>query len=472
MKTYIKSIKAIVCLAVVLTVSSCSIDKIQPFYQLTEDNVIRDEVSAQQVLNGIYDLGREFDLNSFPLYLAAYGNEGRISGSLNGAQGFNTNEIPVINPMLANLYNAHYKIINESNFLIDGLEAGDAVDISEMRNKEMISEAKFQRAFAYFNLLRYFGQFYDLNSNLGVVLRNEFSTELVSSPRNSVQEVYDFIRTDLQYAIENGPTFIAHHYSGSLAARALLAKVELYAGNYDMAAKLASEVVNNDEGYTLETQYGDVFTKSFNSSEVIFAPISGPIPEGGSNMGLINNTTYSERLRVTADTQVGTGDDGDLSGSGSNYDPRFSYAYSTATKGPNNQGKYPFQSLSGDQGNTLYHLRVAELFLIHAEAEARRPDGNLSDALASLNTIRNRASVTPKALADTATLLEDIRQEKLLELFFENGEPWFDMVRFDVLGNIDASSIKPTIVSDNQFVLPIPQRVTTGNPNVQQNPGY
>ncbi|MGC1631047.1 MAG: RagB/SusD family nutrient uptake outer membrane protein, partial [Gelidibacter sp.] len=88
MKTYIKQIQATVCLALVLTLSSCSIDKIQPFYQLTEDNVIRDEVSAQQVLNGIYDLGREFDLNSFPLYLAAYGNEGRISGTLNGGQGY------------------------------------------------------------------------------------------------------------------------------------------------------------------------------------------------------------------------------------------------------------------------------------------------------------------------------------------------------------------------------------------------
>ncbi|MGC1630746.1 MAG: RagB/SusD family nutrient uptake outer membrane protein, partial [Gelidibacter sp.] len=386
--------------------------------------------------------------------------------------GYNTNEVPVINPVLGNLYSAHYKIINESNFLIDGLEAGQAIGLSEKRRDEMISEAKFQRAFANFNLLRYFGQFYDLNSNLGIVLRSEFSIELVSAPRNTVQEVYDFIKEDLEYAVANGPTFIDHYYSGSLAAKALLSKVELYTGNYDLAAILASEVINNSEGYVLEAQFGDIFVNSFNSSEVIFAPLSGPIPEGGSNMGLINNTVYSETLRATADVQVGTINDGSLSGVGSNYDPRFSYAYSDVTKGSNNQGKYPFQGLSGDQGNTLYHLRLAEIFLVHAEAEARRLGGDLDASLSSLNVIRNRAGVDPKDLSDIPTLLEDIRQEKLLELFFENGEPWFDMVRFDVLGNSDASSIKPTIVSDNQFILPIPQDVLTGNPNVLPNPGY
>lgn len=472
MKTYKKLIKTTFYIAIILIVSSCSIDKIEPFFQLTEDNVIRDETSAQQVLNGVYDLGREFDLNSFPLYLAAYGNEGFISGALNGGQGYNTNEVPVINPVLANLYNAHYKIINLANFLIDGLEAGDAVGISDTRKDEMISEAKFQRAFAYFNLLRYFGQFYDLNSDLGVVLRTEFSTELVSAPRNTVQEVYNLIREDLEFAVANGPMFVESFYSGSLAAKALLSKVELYTGNYTVAATLANEVINNGEGYTLELQYGDIFANSFNSSEVLFAPFSGATPENGSGMDNISNTTYSEALRLVADAQVGTANDGDLSGAGTNYDPRFSFAYAADTQGPNLQGKYPFTNQGTSQRNTLYHLRLAEIYLVHAEAEARRPSGILGDALASLNVVRNRAIVTPKVLTDVDTLLEDIRQEKLLELFFENGESWFDMVRYDVLGDIDVSSIKPTIVSDNQFALPIPQRVTTGNPNVAQNPGY
>lgn len=476
MKTYIKTFKSLVFASLFIVVASCSIDDIKPLNQLTQENTIRNEESAQQVLNGVYDLGREFDLSSFPLYLAAYGNEGVLTGVLTGSTGYNTNEVPVNNPFLTNLYNGHYKIINSCNFLIDGLEAGDAKGISEARKNEMISEAKFQRAFAYFNLLRYFGQFYDVNSTYGVVLRTEFSTELTASPRSSVQEVYDFIQDDLEFAAANGPQFVQHFYSGRLAAQALLAKVELYMGNYGVSATLADQVINNIEGYTLETQYSSIFANRFNSSEVIFAPFAGPSPDGGSSMDLVNRTSYSENLRSSADAQVGTNSDGDLTGPGANYDPRFSFAYSDATQGQNLNGKYNFGGLTGSDGNTLYHLRLAEIYLVHAEAEARRPGGDLSVALGSLNAIRNRVSVTPKVLSGTpdelAILLEDVRQEKLLELFFENGEPWFDVVRYDALGNLDATTIKSSIISEKQFVLPIPSQVIIGNNNVEQNPDY
>lgn len=471
MKIYINTIQKIIYLLVIVTVTSCSIDDIKPLNQLTEDNTIRDEVSAQQVLNGIYDLGREHSLSSFPLYLAAYGNEGLITTPLSGSTGFNNNEVPVDNQFLASLYNGQYKIINSCNFLIQGLEADEAVDISKERRDEMIAEAKFQRALSYFNLVRYFGQFYDTNSSLGVVLRTQFSKELTSSPRSTVQQVYEFIQKDLQFAVNNGPVFIDHFYAGRLASKALLAKVELYMGNYDVAATLANEVINNSEGYVLEPNYADIFSKRFYSSEVIFAPFASTGVEGGSTMDLINRTSYNEQLRSTADAQEGTDNDGDLSGSGTNYDPRFSFAYSEATQGPNFQGKYPYTVGATSEGNTMYHLRLAELYLIHAEAEVRR-NGDLNIALESLNAIRSRAGVAPKTLVNDSTLLEDIRQEKLLELFFENGESWFDIVRYHSLGNLTASTIKESLTSEDKFALPIPLQVIVGNNSVKQNPGY
>ncbi len=473
MKTYSTLLKSILCLSVIVLATSCSIDDIKPINQLTEENAIRDATSAQAVLNGVYDLGREFEVSYFPLYLAAYGNEGRIVGNgLSSSQGFNTNEVPIQNIYLTNIYNGFYKIINLSNFLIQELEAGKAIDISDARKSEMISEAKFQRAFSYFNLLRYFGQFYDVNSTYGVVVRTEFANEIVAQSRNSVKEVYAQIQSDLQYASDNGPVDVNHYYSGSLAAKALLAKVELYLGNFDISATLAEEVINNGEGYTLETDYASIFLNSFDSSEVIFAPFSGKDSEGGSQMALINRTTYSESLRSLADAQVGASDDGALIDAGSGYDPRFSYAYSDDSQGINTQGKYPFGTTSGGRNNTIYHLRLGEFYLIHAEAEARRDGGDLNAALESLNTIRLRAGVAEKTLSNKAALLEDIRQEKLLELFFENGEPWFDVVRYDVLGNLNASTVKATLTSKDKFILPMTSQVRTGNTNIVQNPGY
>lgn len=470
MKKYINTFQKLLILAIAITVSSCSIDEVKPINQLTTENTIRDEASAQQVLNGVYDLGRAFDLSFFPLHLAAYGEEG-ISSGLSGEKGFNTNEVPVENRFLTNLYNAHYKIINAANFLIQELEAGKAIGISEERMMEMISEAKFQRAFSYFNLLRYFGQYYDTSSSYGIVLRTEFATELESTPRSSVQETYNLIKADLEYAAENGPVFIEHFYSGSLAAKALLAKVKLYEGKYIESAALAEEVINNAEGYTLEMNYSDIFLNRFNSPEVIFAPFAGPGAEGGSNMNLISRTTFSEYFRSLADIQVGEANDGSLDGTGANYDPRFSFAYSDATQGVNQQAKYPFADNSSSLNNTLYHLRLAEIYLVHAEA-LTRAGGDTTLALQSLNSIRDRAGVDPKEFVDVATLLEDIRQEKLLELFFENGEPLFDLVRYDILGNIDAASIKPTLNNESKFVLPIPSDVLIGNNQMVQNPGY
>ncbi|MCX7550060.1 RagB/SusD family nutrient uptake outer membrane protein [Xanthomarina sp. F2636L] len=471
MKTFKNTYKSLVYLFLLAIVTSCSIDDVEPINQLPAEDAITDETSAQQVLNSVYDLGREFDLGGFPLYLAAYGNEGMITGFLSGSTGYNTNQVPVENIFLANLYNGHYKIINQSNFLIQELEAGKAIGISDERKTEMIAEAKFQRAFSHFTLLRYFGQFYDLNSSLGIVIKDQFSSELVALPRNTVQEVYNHIIEDLEYAEANGPIFIPHYFTGSLAARALLAKVSLYIGDYPRAAILADQVINNVEDYALETTYSSIFSNSFDSSEVIFAPYSGPENEGGSTMNQVNRTTYSENLRALSDAQVGVVGDGDLSGTGAGYDPRFSFAYSQVTQGNNQNGKYPFLDNVSSQGNTLYHLRLAEIFLIHAEAEARRSGGVLTDALGSLNIIRLRAGVTAKNL-DPLTILEDIRQEKLLELFFENGESWFDMVRYAKLGDIDISTVKPTVISENQYVLPIPSQVRIGNNNVSQNPGY
>ena len=472
MKLNIKKYYKISILALAVTVTSCSIDDIQPVNKLTTENTIRDEASAQLVLNGVYSLGKAFDVSFFPLHLAAYGDEGMITGFLAGSKGFNTNDVPVDNIFLANLYNGQYKIINSANFLIQELEAQKAIGISKEKKLNMISEAKFQRALAYFNLLRYFGEFYDMNSANGVVLRTTFSTVLEAQARNTVREVYNQIEEDLLYGSENGPQYVEHFYSGKLASKALLCKVYLYEGKYNQASTLADEVIFNDEGYYLEFQYDAIFKNSFNSSEVIFAPFTGPDNEGKTNMVQVSRTNYSQTLKNLADQQVGTDDDGSLDGSGEGFDPRFQFAYSDDTKKSNSNGKYPFLDNIASQGNTLYHLRLGEIYLVKAEAEARSTNGDLSIALDNLNEIRNRAGVAPKELSDKATLLEDIRQEKLLELFFENGECWFDIVRYDILGDLTASDVKPTVTSNNQFVLPMPLQVIIGNNALIQNSGY
>lgn len=467
-----KYIYILIALPLVIMQSGCSVDDIKPINQLTKENAIRDKASAQRILNGVYDQTREFDLGFIPLHLAAYGDAGLIQGNLSGKQGFNNNDVPVENPFLSNLYNGHYKVINSANFLIEELEAGSATDISEEEKKSMIAQAKIMRALMYFKLVRYFGEYYDMSSEYGVVVSTEFSEDKVAAPRNTVQEVYDQLEEDLNYGITNGPSNIEHFLVGKVMAQALLAKVKLYENEYTDAAQLASEVINNGEAYSLEADYSAVFQNTYNSSEVLFAPFHSDGSEGGSGMDQIKSTSYSDYLGSLADTQVNGPADGSLTGTGENYDPRFSYAYADATQGVNEQGKYPFIATASGQNNTIYHLRMAEVYLIHAEAEARKTNGDLSAALTSLNTIRDRAGVDAKQLSDEASLLEDIREEKTLELFYENGEPLFDLVRYGVLGDLNPADIKADLDQEYKYILPIPNKVLIGNDNLTQNPGY
>ena len=466
-KNIIKSVVAFLCFA---TFSSCSIDDVQPFYQLTAENVVRDETSAQLVLNGIYSGWKTIELNAFPLHLEALGTVGNFTGIINGSTGFNTNQVLPENVYISNLYNAHYKIINSANFLIQELEAGKAVGISEKAKAEIIAQAKFNRAMAYFNVLRYFGEYFDEGSQFGMVIRTTFSENLEFDSRSSVAATYSLILSDLEYSMDNGPEYVEHFYAGKVAATALLARVQLYRGDYTAAATLAGMVIDNAEGYELEENYKDIFSKTYNSSESIFAIYHSPRPAGGSGMYQINSTKYSNTFKDLADEQVAGV--GSLTGAGSGFDPRFEFGYSDATKGINKMGKYPTsENIGSSVGSTLFYIRLAEMYLIRAEAIVRS-NGDLTAALEDVNTLRLRAGVAEKALSTKAALLEDIRHEKMLELYFENGESWFDLIRYHKAGDLSVFVEKPSITSTKQFILPIGLNVLTANNLMIQNPGY
>lgn len=465
--TIIKSVVAIFCFA---TFASCDIDDVKPFNQLTADNVVRDEVSAKAVLNGIYSGWNSLELNSFPLHLEALGTVGNFTGAVSGSTGFNSNQVLPDNPYISFLYNAHYKVINGSNFLIQELEAGKAVGISESSKSELLAQAKFHRAMAYFNLLRYFGEYFDANSQYGVVIRTNFANSLEYNPRSSVAQTYSLILSDLEYAMNNGLENVEHYQVGQVAATALMARVQLYRGEYAAAETLAGIVIDNSEGYELETSYASIFSNGYNSSETIFAIYNDVPPSGGSGMYLTSRTKYSNAFRDIADNQVEGA--GSLNGSGSGFDPRFSFAYSDASKGINLHGKYPAnESAANSTRSTLYYIRLAEMYLIRAEATARS-NGDLTAALADVNTLRLRAGVAEKELTDKATLLNDIRQEKMLEMFFENGESWFDLIRYHKAGDLNAFDEKSSLNNSKQFILPIGKNVLTGNTLMTQNPGY
>lgn len=476
MKIFSKTLIGLISLS--LAFYGCKIDNIKPMNALTEENVISNEATAQTVLNNVYAKSRMFYFGSASSMIEYLGNGLTNLVPMYGSQNMEINDVRFNDEFITGYYQEQYQMINQANWLVSLLEQGKAVGISEKRKNEMIAEAKCMRAISHFNLLRMYGQFYDLNSSYGIVVRTKPGKGMDNQPRSSVKQSYESIVADLEFAAANGPTGAVHWKVGQTTAKAFLAKVYLYMGRYEAAANQSLEVINNTDGYALENRYADIFLNRFVSKETFFSPfVDGLIEKVGLGWdGPYIQTSYSTDLKQLADAAVAGA--GNLSGAGSGYDPRFNYVYADGSKGPNLNGKYPFYTVNPGggkpYGNTFHTLRMAEIYLIYAEAKARFLRTADADAIARVNEIRKRAGVVlaPIAPNDKKALLLAIYQEKLMELVGENGEHWFDIVRYDRLGDISAAATKPSISNANKLIMPIPQIAMAGNKKLVQNPGY
>lgn len=463
-----------ILLAGTLGMSSCSmvgdIDDIKPYYKMETDNVVYNSESAESVLRGVYKSWRTFNVSTFRPYMSILsGTTSSKGGGVTGGQEFVTNSLQSNNVALSNIYTGTYLTINTANNLIALMERGDAKGMPEQRVKEVIAECKTQRALAHFQILRHFGYFFDLNSPYGIVLRDKPFQGTEIAARANVQDSYSFILKDLDYAIANAAkTNDLHYYITETTAKAIKSKVLLHMEKYVEAENLAKEIIDqaSSQGYSLETDFKNLFTNSFESVELLFGTYTQGSLETVSDV--VSRTTYSEYTRRIADALVGGGSDGNLT-TGQGYDSRFYFMFNPQA-GPLGNGKYPYASNGPGKHNTQMILRLAEIYLIHAEAAVR--NNHLDAARQSFQTIASRAGYAPN-YAETindSELLNTIFQHKVLELFAENGEDWFDFVRYYKRQNIGLGDIKPIIKSESQLVLPIPQSALAGNNLLEPNP--
>jgi hypothetical protein len=461
-------------MALCLGASSCDIieplDELKPKYQLEEAITYTDAAKVEAALNGIYAGWRTTGTWYHP------GNLMALSGNYTQRIGadYELNNVPIDQRDNKDAYSSYYKTIQRSSFLIDNLvKDTEITSLSDERRLEVEGEARLSRAMCHFALLECYGQFYDMSSEYGIVVITSASRELKTPSRNSVKETYDAIVKDLDFAIANAPAKSVHYKFSQTVAKAWKAKVLLYMGDYANAAALAMEVMS-DANYGLENTYAEIFSKGYNSKEVLFSPLIKAYAERAPV--LLGAYFPVGNIKNIADAEVADGVDGDGEVV-KNYDLRYKFTHIDGIfLGFPNQ-KYAFKTeKEGDQDNSLYNMRLAEVYLIYAEAKARLAnsigDADAVEAIAKLNEIRGRAGMPDKAPATIADLLEAIRIEKNLELHNEMGQPWFDMVRYFHDDIAKLTAIKSTITSKDQLILPIPRSALAGNNALDQNPGY
>lgn len=339
-----------------------------------------------------------------------------------------------------------YKVINATNVVLENL----SVVKDEDDKKRIEGEAKFLRALNYFELVRFFGKQYEAgknNTQLGVpiVLKttSDFNGDL-SVARNSVEEVYTQVVKDLKEAITNLPSENSY-YADTYSAQALLSRVYLQKGDYTNARNLANDVIENS-GKSLMPNYKDAFNTSENISEDLFA------------MQVTSQSGENDLITFYADeAQGGRGGDitltEDFLGLFEPDDVRGSFYYY-------NYYDDVLTSKYTNQYGNIHVIRLAEMYLIRAEANYRLGTSLGATPLDDINTIRGRA----KASALTTVTLDDILLERRRELAFE-GFLIHDIKR--TKGNVGSLNW-----NSDKLVFPIPLREMQVNNKLVQNPGY
>ena len=508
-----------------LTFTSCdligSIDDMEPDYVVTDLNYITDATSAQTALNGVYASWRSTGVSYLRYGIASMAHT-QTQAMVMGVDEFAAENIQTNNSNVETAYTAYYNVINTANTFLVHINK-QIPGMTEEKRTEMIAEARCQRALAYLTLLKCFGEYWKQDSQYGVCL---FKDELVRDnqvrQRSSVADTYKLISEDLDYAIAHCEQHPADHYHmSSLFAKALKAKMYFAQDNYPEAARLSEEVINEAEtaGYELESDYANIFTKQFKSKEMLFAPYTANPNE------LMDASWFAfspgSLLKKVADDLVpddetggdivvpdpgeggdvvvpdpgeggnvvlpGDGDDGGIvipGGDGgdfpfppgeddaASYDPLYTWAY----KGGGMTGIAKYSKLTPEFmfEDSYYFMRLAEVYYIAAEAEARQ--GQYAKARTLLATVIERAGYTEddvNAIADS-DLLGEILKHKLCDMSNENLEEWFDLCRYNRKGGFESwtEDEKAELPSFRRNLLPIPKASMGANNLLVQNPEY
>ena len=154
------------------------------------------------------------------------------------------------------------------------------------------------------------------------------------------------------------------------------------------------------------------------------------------------------------------------------YDALYTWAYKGDAM--NGIGKYNKLTPEMFYADSYYFMRLAEVYYIAAEAEARL--GQYAKARTLLATVIERAGYTEddvNAIAD-GDLLGEILKHKLCDMSNENLEEWFDLCRYNRQGGFESwtEDEKAELPSFRRYLLPIPKASMGANNLLVQNPEY
>ena len=453
MKKYI--FKSLALLALVGVASSCD-NKLELYPKDSLSPELITAAEGEKLLNGIYDAFQNGNIGSGYAYLS-YVSEDLSADNLKYRATFfqhgevDNNKILTDNVLVSRYFNFPYVAIQRANDLIEIVSGSASMD--EATKNKLLGSAYFFRAYGYYKLVSMFGAVPIVNNR-----------DIVQLPRNSAEEVYNKIISDLEAAINTPATFTNSNNASVEAAKALLARTYLIKGDKVNAKKYALEVINSGK-FAIDADYSNMFKAPYESKEHIFK-IANTATEGVNALDYFlqhPNMPGGGRAELPVDESLinayEIGDD--------RKEASVTLIPSTVT----NSGWYThkYQDASGNGAHPYYVLRLSEMYLIVAEADITTDKTN---ALTFLNKVRTNRGLSELLNAD----LYDIIAERRVEFAFENLR-WMDMRRTPSKSNPSKSMATEFLEakgrSKNDELYPIPQSaINTNKLLLPNNPGY
>lgn len=501
---------------------------------LTADGVFVDEEGIDFALNGAYAslssfIGATGNIET-GWTLIAFGTDTYTNGSDGNFKYFNryNSDLNASSIVVEEPWNEFYRGINTANTVIN--RAPGAIEENDEKLLSVTAQARFLRGYIYFWLARVWGP---------VPYTDQETTEAqTEATRMPLVDLYPKIIEDLKFAEENLPGEQDEYGRATKwAAKAVLADLYLFRQNYEEAAKYSEDIINNGPFSLVENfidlwdldneqnseviwsiQFADdlLFDNNGNPAHLFFLMQYDVLP--GMKRGIKNGrpwkrfkpTDYLLDLYDMNDSRYdGTfktvwyannpdsAPEGVTVGDTAVYLPREPFTEEEKNAKPYgvniyNQDEYTkkiypstkkwlepnrlsVNQVSGSKDFVAY--RLAEIYLIAAEANALKPSPDQTKALEYLNEVRMRAYHVddPSKLPIINNVDINVILEERAKELAQEGKRWFDLVRTDKLVErvkLHNQEGAPNI-QEYHKLRPIPlTQIDRTSTDFEQNPGY
>ncbi|WP_417941046.1 RagB/SusD family nutrient uptake outer membrane protein [Flavobacterium sp. RS13.1] len=411
------------------------------------------------------------------------------------------------NTYVKEAYVSNFNAIYKANQLLEKIaEKGDVIFTNPADKASITAEARFLRAFCYFDLLRWFGR-------VPLITKTMTAQEASKIGRSPVEDIYNLILSDLELAIPDlNPSYDAANFGRvtKYGAKALLGLVYMTRSSptygidgamlglneWDKAYQQLNDIKTSGL-YAFGTDYAKIFKDEgiANKENVLTIPytqsLTGSV--GGNFMVEVGYEPYFASIGIN--TQQGSLEPRPISTGFLNMfeanDNRKTVGIATSytVASGTYKGSYTLPVFKKyidatrygtggreDWGVDFMVIRYTDVLMLMAECTLHGGGGTQADVDAIVNQVRTRAGVPENALNITLDQLFDERRKE----FFSEGTRWFDLIRSGKAITImnawkaaEDTGNKIRTINANMLLYPIPLQEILAVPGLyDQNLGY